>query len=325
MVMLQPAVGVVCAAVAIAVAVAVLYTSWRRRRRPPGSDEVTIANVHHAATSPVFRRLRRRYHLLLGGEVAALSIVGLAAVGLTMRPVTDRELERDVRNRDVMLCLDVSTSMNELDAIVLRQFAELAAGLRGERIGLTIFNGSAITVFPLTDDAEFIETTLDDAAAALGQRKRTFVEGTEEGGTSLIGDGLASCAMRFDNDERGRSRSIVFATDNALAGDPIMQLPEAAALVREHDIRVYALAAADRIAAEDAAELREVAESTGGAFFETGSQASIAEVVAEIGRLEASRLDVPPETVADDRPTTWIVACVAGLAALLAAGWALRR
>ena len=274
----------------------------------------------------MFRRLRRRYHLLLGGEVAALSIVGLAAVGLTMRPVTDRQLERDVRNRDVMLCLDVSTSMNELDAIVLREFVKLAAGLRGERIGLTIFNGSAITVFPLTDDAEFIASTLDDAAAAISQRKRTFVEGTEEGGgTSLIGDGLASCAMRFDSDERGRSRSIVFATDNALAGDPILQLPEAAALVREQGIRVYAIAAADRITARDADELRAAAESTGGAYFETDGRSTIANVVAEVGRMEASRMDVPPEVVADDRPTEWIVACFAGLAALFAVGWALRR
>ena len=298
----------------------------RRRRRPPGSNDVTIANVHRADASPVFRRLRRRYHLLLGGEVAALSIVGLAAVGLTMRPVTDRQLERDVRNRDVMLCLDVSTSMNELDAIVLREFVKLAAGLRGERIGLTIFNGSAITVFPLTDDAEFIASTLDDAAAAISQRKRTFVEGTEEGGgTSLIGDGLASCAMRFDSDERGRSQSIVFATDNALAGDPILQLPEAAALVREKEIRVYAIAAADRITARDADELRAAAESTGGAYFETDGRSTIANVVAEVGRMEATRMDVPPEVVADDRPTGWIVACFAGLAALFAVGWALRR
>ena len=126
--MLQPWVGVVSAVAAVAVVLVVVWTSVRRRRRTPGSDDVSIANVHHAEASPVFRRLRRRYHLLLGGEVAALSIVGLAAVGLTMRPVTDRDLERDVRNRDVMLCLDVSTSMNELDAIVLRQFAELAAG-----------------------------------------------------------------------------------------------------------------------------------------------------------------------------------------------------
>jgi Ca-activated chloride channel homolog len=325
MVMVQPWVGLVSAAAAVVVAIVVVSTSVRRRRRRPASDDVTIANIHHASASPVFRRLRRRYHLLLGGEVAALSIVGLAAVGLTMRPVTDRELERDVRNRDVMLCLDVSTSMNELDAIVLREFAELAAGLRGERIGLTIFNGSAITVFPLTDDPEFIETTLEEAARSLGQRKRSFVEGTEEGGTSLIGDGLASCAMRFDAGERGRSRSIVFATDNALAGDPILQLPAAAALVRDAEIRMYAIAAADRITTENAAELRAAALSTGGAFFETDERSTTAAVVDEIGRMEASRLDVPPEVVADDRPTAWIVACFAGLGALFAVGWALRR
>jgi Ca-activated chloride channel family protein len=324
--LLQPWVGLVSAAAAVAVLAAVSVVATRRRRRAPGDDDVPIANVEHAEASPVFRRLRRRYHLLLGGEFAALSIVGFAAVGLTMRPVTDRELERDVRNRDVMLCLDVSTSMNELDEIVLRQFVELAQRLRGERIGLTIFNGSAITVFPLTDDAEFIQVNLSDAADAIASRKRSFVEGTEEGsGTSLIGDGLASCALRFEHSESGRSRSIVFATDNALAGSPIMTLDEAAAMVRERDIRVYAIAAADRITAPHAAQLRSAAESTGGAFFETGGDTTTAEVVAEIGEMEATRLDVPPETVADDRPTAWIVACLAGLAAVFTAGWGLRR
>jgi Ca-activated chloride channel homolog len=323
--MLQPWVGFVSAGAALAVAIAVLVSTLRRRRRAPGDGDVPIANVHHAAASPLFRQLRRRYHVLLGGELAALSIVGLAAVGLTMRPVTDRDLERDVRNRDVMLCLDVSTSMNELDVIVLRQFAELAAGLRGERIGLTIFNGSAITVFPLTDDPEFIADTLDESATALAGRKRSFVEGTEEGGTSLIGDGLTSCAMRFDSTQEGRSKSIIFATDNALAGEPVLQLPAAAQLVRERDIRVYALAAGERITAADAAELRAAAETTGGAFFETDAASTTADVVAEIGRMEATRLDVPPEVVTDDRPTAWIVAAFAGLAALFAVGWALRR
>lgn len=325
MVMLQPWVGLVSAAAAGAVMLAVLWAARRRRRRHPGDDEVTIANLQHAEASSVFRKLRRRYHLLLGGEVAALSVVGLSAVGLTMRPITDRELERDVRNRDVMLCLDVSTSMNQLDAIVLRQFAELAEGLRGERIGLTIFNGSAITVFPLTDDADFVASTLEEAASALGQRKRSFVEGTEEGGTSLIGDGLASCAMRFDEDQRGRSRSIVFATDNALAGVPILSLQEAASMVRGRGIRVYAIAAADRITDDDGADLREAAESTGGAYFETDGENTTADVVAEVGEMEATRLDVPPEVVADDKPTVWIVSCLAGLGALFAVGWGLKR
>ena len=67
------------------------------------------------------------------------------------------------------------------------------------------------------------------------------------------------------------------------------------------------------------------AESTGGAYFETDGRSTIARVVADIGRMEATRMDVPPEVVADDRPTGWVVACFAGLAALFAIGWALRR
>ena len=324
--MVQPWVGLVSALAAVVVGLVVVWTSVQRRRRRPGSNDAAIANVHRADASPVFRRLRRRYHLLLGGEVAALSIVGLAAVGLTMRPVTDRQLERDVRNRDVMLCLDVSTSMNELDAIVLREFVKLAAGLRGERIGLTIFNGSAITVFPLTDDAEFIESTLEEAAQAISGRKRTFVEGTEEGtGTSLIGDGLASCAMRFDSDERGRSQS-----DRVRHGQRPRRRPDPAAprsrcagpRAGDPGVRHCRRRPHHR---HDADELRAAAESTGGAYFETDGRSTIANVVAEVGRMEATRMDVPPEVVADDRPTEWIVACFAGLAALFAVGWALRR
>ena len=55
----------------------------------------------------MFQRLRRRYQLLVGVEVASLSLVGLAAIGLTMRPLSDRERSGGP-NRDVMLCLDVS-------------------------------------------------------------------------------------------------------------------------------------------------------------------------------------------------------------------------
>ena len=213
-----------------------------------------------------------------------------------MRPVTDRQLERDVRNRDVMLCLDVSTSMNELDAIVLRQFAELAAGLRGERIGLTIFNGSAITVFPLTDDAEFIET---DARRCgdIARPTQAFVRRGHRGGRHVVDrrrPGLVRDALRLR-----RSRAVTLdrlrhrqrprrRADPASSRRP----PSSSASA---DIRVYAIAAADRITDDDAAELRAAAESTGGAFFETDGRSTTADVVAEIGRLEASRLDVPPE------------------------------
>ena len=267
----------------------------RRRSTSPGTTTAPIANVLHAEASPVFRRLRRRYHLLVGGEVVALSLVGLAAVGLTMRPVSDRHPTGRSRNRDVMLCLDVSGSMIELDAVVLASSPTLAAGLRGERIGLTIFNGSAVSVFPLTDDAGYIAETLDDAATSLAERKRC--SRGDEGGRQ-VADRRRARVVRdaFRPADEQRSRSIVFVTDNTLAGEPIMTIRQAAALVRDRDIRVYAIAADDRITAEDAAELRAAAEATGGAYFETDDarRRPPTSSTRSIGSRRAA-LEVPPE------------------------------
>ena len=55
-----------------------------------------------------------------------------------------------------MLCLDVSGSMVEYNRSVLEQFGRLLEDFDGERVGLTIFNASAVTVFPLTTDYRFI-------------------------------------------------------------------------------------------------------------------------------------------------------------------------
>jgi hypothetical protein len=272
----------------------------------------------------MFRRLRQRYHALVAVELGSLSLVGLAAVGLTMRPLGERLDERAVSNRDVMLCLDVSGSMIRLDADVLASFSNLAAGLDGERIGLTIFNGSAVSVFPLTDDSEYIAATLAESATLLVEHKQLFVEGTNEGGSSLIGDGLASCAMRFDRLDDERSRSIVFVTDNMRAGSPIMTLEQAGELAREGGIRVYAIAA-EHTPEFAGITLAEVAASTGGATFQMTNTHTVEAVIQEIGELEASRLELPADVVSDDRPTVWIAMCLAGTFGALYAHWRLRQ
>lgn len=321
--MLQPWVGLISVAAAIAVA-GLVIARLRRRRSRGDSDDIPIANVHHADASPVFRRLRRRYRTFVGVEIAALSVVGISAVGLTMRPVGERIDERDVRNRDVMLCLDVSGSMIDLDEEVLISFATLAAGLDGERIGLTIFNGSAVSVFPLTDDSEYIADVLAESAVAIVENKQLFLEGTNEGGSSLIGDGLASCALRFDRLDEPRSRSIVFATDNMRAGSPIMTLEEAGAFAAERSIRVYAMAA--KHTPDFAREsLADVVSSTKGATFQMTERTAVSSVVAEIGQMEANRMDIPADRIADDRPTAWIGWCLAGIGGLAVASWKLRR
>ena len=322
--LLQPWVGLISLVAAATIAVLVVRALRVRRPSHHGDDDAPIANVSHAAASPVFRRLRRRYHSLVGIELASLSLVGLAAVGLTMRPLGEHRDDREVANRDVMLCLDVSGSMINLDADVLAGFATLAAGLHGERIGLTIFNGSAVSVFPLTDDSDYIADTLAESATLLVEHKQLFVEGTNEGGSSLIGDGLASCVLRFDRLDTKRSRSIVFVTDNMRAGSPIMTLEQAGEFAAERDIRVYAIAA-EHTPEFAGVTLAEVATGTGGATFQMTGQHTADSVIAEIGKLEATRIELPTDVISDDRPTAWVVLCLVGIAGALLTSWRLRR
>lgn len=322
--MLQPWVGLVSLVGALLVGALVVVRRRTLRRSSHDRDDAPIANVFHAQASPVFQRLRRRYHSLVGVEVASLSLVGLAAIGLTMRPLSEHRDDREITNRDVMLCLDVSGSMIQLDVDVLASFSTLAAGLEGERIGLTIFNGSAVSVFPLTDDTRYVKDTLAESAVLLVDHKQLFTQGTNEGGSSLIGDGLASCVLRFDRLDEQRSRSIVFVTDNMRAGSPIMTIEQAGDFAGDRDIRVYAIAA-EHTPEFAGITLAEVATGTGGAAFQMTDTHTVDAVIAEIQRLEAKRIELPTDVIADDRPTFWIALCLFGIGGAALAHWSLRR
>ena len=303
----------------------VVWRRWQRPRQRPWREEAPIAHADHAMSSALFTNVLRRYRILVGSELAVLAVVGVAAAALTMRPLSDQPRERDTLSRDVMLCLDVSGSMKELDENLLRRFTDIAAGLPGDRIGLTIWNGAAITVFPLTDDARYVTGMLEFAVDQLNRGARSFVIGTEEGGSSLIGDGLASCTMRFDRLDEERARSIVFATDNALAGEPLISLRGAAGMASERGIRVYAVAPAYYITPDDAAELEAAADSTDGAYLTTDDDHVVDHVIERIVATEATHLDQPPEVVRDDRPKRWAAIAFGGVALLGAVTWMLRR
>jgi Ca-activated chloride channel homolog len=319
----SPWLGVLATLVIVAVGA---FAWWRSKQgEVPWRHSVPVANVWQARKSKVFARLRNRYRALIGAEVAALSVVGIAAVILAMQPLSEHDRDRATLNRDVMLCLDVSGSMKELDESILRQFIDIAAGLPGDRIGLTIWNGAAITVFPLTEDTDYVRTTLEFAVDQLNRGARSFVTGTEEGGSSLIGDGLASCVLRFDQLDSERARSIVFATDNKLAGDPIVSLQDAATMARDRDIRVYSVAPANYIALHDAAELEEASAFTDGAYLTTADDRVVDRVIARIVEQEATHLVQPPEVVLDDRPSALAAIVLAGVGLLGVIAWVLRR
>jgi hypothetical protein len=220
-------------------------------------------------------------------------------------------------------------------------FTELAADFDGERIGLTIFDSSAVQVFPLTDDYAYVQGQLTMAKDAFNGEAGSsgFLDGTWNGrGSSLIGDGLASCVENFPTadaisrdgkaqDQSPRSRTVVLATDNFLSGDPIFTLDEAGALAQERNVRVYALNPGDfdygTGAGQPGALLKAAAEATGGAYYPMDSPDAVAGIVREVQATEAAAIQGAPRAVVTDRPDVPLtVALLSGLV-LAGASWRL--
>lgn len=306
----------------------------KARRRP-------VANADRLTALPEYRTALRRHRRWLAVAAVAGGTLVVSAAAAAARPVELTTVRPEQRNRDIVLCLDASGSMSSADSAVVGVFAELAQEFDGERIGLTIFDSTAIQVFPLTDDYEYVQEQLELARGAFDGEPGSsgFLDGTWSGrGSSLIGDGLASCVQGFNDadnqpDQPGqggpqRSRSVVLATDNFLSGDPIFTLEQAAALAQEKDVRVYALNPGDFDYGTDpgqpGAQLRAAAETTGGAYYSLASPDAVAGIVSAVQQTEAAAMQGAPRAVVWDRPDLPLaVALVSGLV-LAGASWRLR-
>lgn len=244
----------------VAVAIAARWLA-PRRDPDPAPDSLPAAHLTRVRLLPRYQQLARRSLRSLWCSLAAWAVIGLGCVWLVAQPLETGPDESATSNRDLVLCLDVSGSMVETNRHVIDAYLELASRLEGERIGLVLFDATAVTVFPLTDDAAFITEHLERVSELLG----ADVPGTKIGGagTSLIGDGLTSCLHRFDAPDEDRSRTVVIATDNQVFGRPLFSLEEAGRKAADASVMVYGVVPGDNLP-DATRELTDVARSTGG-------------------------------------------------------------
>lgn len=176
---------------------------------------------------------------------------------------------------DIMLVLDVSASMQASDISPQRlqraklEITDLVQRLRGERIGLIAFAGTAGLLAPLTHDHAAFMHYLDLA---------------EPGLFTVPGSNLAAAlelAGRQLPSDTARTRAIVLVTDgeaDAFSGARGIAASLAAEALKKQGVTLYVLVAASRagtvisnteagapvISRPDAAGLRQLAEATGG-------------------------------------------------------------
>lgn len=333
------------AALMMSGAVAAGWFWGQRRLRAKNS---WIANSGYVRNLPAFTRrvARARVGMILAAVTGLVLLLPLSL--LAGQPVERRTESEVLASRDIVLCLDVSGSMFATDAQILEKFGELVDHFQGERVALVIWNTSARTIFPLTDDYSMVRETLQDSARIMTDgvlektdtgflitpELRDFLTGTIITGvedSSVIGDGLASCTRAFDDRDTDatRSRSILLASDNEVAGKGIYTLEQATVLAEKKNTKVDGLFACDPdqlgipgvVPCSGKDEFERIVTSHDGHFYDVSDNDAVARILQEIQSRQVTEIKGEGKVRVTDIPEGYYPWLVVGVLALVIIRW----
>lgn len=247
-----------------------------------------------------------RLHLPFYLRLAALGCLAVALARPQLGYAWEESLTEGI---DIELVLDISGSMAAEDflpqnrlAVAKQVVKQFIAGRTGDRIGLVVFSGSAMTRAPLTTDHAMLQLLVDSVEL------NSLPDGT------AIGVALAAAAARLHLSP-AKTRIIVLVTDggnNAGEIDPL----SAAAMCKGLGLKVYTVGVgtAGRVpvpvpmqdpqtgrieihrqlmnVSVDEQLLRLIAQRTGGRYWKATDRRSLRETFRDIDRLERTPLRV---------------------------------
>lgn len=278
--------------------------AWAHHRRSP-LGALTYSRLPAAGAG---RRPRGawRLHLPFYARLLAFVCLVLALARPQLGYAWEESLTEGI---DIQLVLDISGSMGAEDfqpkdrlTVAKQVVREFIAGRTGDRIGVTVFSGAAMTRSPLTTDRDMLGAIVD--AVELN----SLPDGT------AIGVALASAAARL-KDSQAKTKVVVLVTDganNAGAIDPV----SAAALCKGLGIKVYTIGVGtggkvpvplpmqDPVTGQvvtrrvlmnapvDENLLRQIAGRTGGQFYRATDREGLRRIFQSIDQLEKTPLQV---------------------------------
>ena len=275
------------------------YFRYRKRSEPAMRMSDTFA-YKNAAKSWRTRLLHLPMLLCLFSFV--MIVLALA------RPQTHNSWgNRTVEGIDIMLAMDVSTSMlaedlnpNRMEA-AKAVAAEFISGRPDDNIGLSIFAGEAFTQCPMTTDHMSLLNLLQSVRTDIAAR------GLIEDGTA-IGMGLANAVSRLEK-SKAKSKVIILLTDGSNNRGDISPLT-AAEIAKSYGIRVYTIGVGTNKVARypmtigssvqyvnvpveiDTETLSEIASITDGHFYRATNTNELKQIYKDIDKLEKTKMDV---------------------------------
>lgn len=269
----------------------------------------TVEPTMRVSTTAFLSKATKTYKNYLLHLPFVLRIIALSLIIVTLaRPqTTDNWQNTEVEGIDIMMAVDVSTSMlaedlspNRLEA-AKQVAAEFINGRPNDNIGLTIFAGESFTQCPLTVDHAVLLNLFNSIKGDIAER------GIIEDGTA-IGMGIANAISRL-KDSKAKSKVIILLTDGSNNMGEIS--PETAAdIAKSFGIRIYTVGVGTNGTAPyplktnlgtqmvqvpveiDETMLNKIATETNGMYYRATSNSKLKEVYEQIDKLERTRLNV---------------------------------
>ncbi len=261
--------------------------------------------------------------------------VGLLVVALARPQEGHTEQEVTTHGVDIMLVLDVSTSMRALDFkpknrlfVAKETIKKFIRKRKHDRIGLVIFAGRSYTKCPLTLDYNILAQFLDDIKT-----------GEIEDGTA-IGTALATAANRLKQSQ-AKSRIMILLTDGANNRGEITPIIAAKA-ANELQLKIYAIGVGkegkipypfefvnpwtgkkqkkiEMVDSDlDEQTLVDIAAATNGIFYRAHNAKKLEEIYDTIDKLEKSEIKTLSYTTWSERFFPWLIAgCIVLLLELI--------
>lgn len=273
----------------------IIWYIWKHQNSE-ASLQVSDTEVY-TQTPKTFKNYLIHAPFILRTLALALLVIVLA------RPqTTDSWQNSETEGIDIMLALDVSTSMlaedlkpNRLEAAkeVANQFIN---GRPYDNIGVTLFAGESFTQCPLTVDHSVLLNLINQAEC-----------GIIEDGTA-VGMGIANAVSRL-KDSKAISKVIILLTDGTNNMGDISPLT-AAEIAKSFGIRIYTVGVGTNGTAPypypvagtiqyvnmpveiDEGTLTQIANIADGLYYRATSNSKLKEVYDEIDKLEKTKISV---------------------------------
>ena len=273
------------------------YFWWKKRGSHQSEGSMRVSSI--ALIPDAFRkRGNNRIQII---NILKVFTITLIIIGLARPRIVESIQEKNVEVVDIIMILDISSSMlaedfnpNRLEA-VKRTAKTFIENRDGDRIGLLVFAGESFIQCPLTVDKDVLVNLLSEVRIADRE-----VDGT------AIGMAIANAINRLRFSEAESKVMILLSDGSNNAGelDPLT----AADLASQFGIRIYTIGAGTNQSVSfipnrgyirneiDEKTLREIASRTGGRYFRATDEDMLADIYNEIGELEKTEIQVKEYT-----------------------------